>query len=171
MKKTEPRNKRGLMAGGLLTAVLLALFCVLWMPGAADVRAEEPAVSEEPAAPEHTGLWMTGNDDVPAVAVFGDSIMWGRDGRTGRQTRFPVPGQIAQFFGITCDNYAMYSAGWVHKGYNKLNAYGQITSVDISPYNTFILQFGNNDILYGIPTGDAGSTDESTSAGMERKCI
>ncbi|MBQ4361460.1 MAG: hypothetical protein II787_00925 [Lachnospiraceae bacterium] len=175
MQEKRQRLRFKLNAGELLL-ILLAVFAMMRMPGAAaPVYAEEPAVPGEPGQQEpgqqDSGLWMTGNSDVPAVAVFGDSIMWGRDGRTGKQTRFPIPMQIHEMFGIVCDNYAMYSAGWVHKGYNRLNAYGQITSVDLTPYNTFILQFGNNDITYGLPTGDADSTDEQTSAGMERKCI
>ena len=131
-------------------------------PGVDDTAIETDQEQIMPGSPEQT---------TPIVAVFGDSISWGQEGLSKKQTVLPIPVQVGRMLHITCDNYSSPSAGFMNRGRFGKNAYEIITSTDISIYNTFILQFGNNDIVRKLPVGEADSTDPYTAVGQMRRCI
>ncbi len=104
------------------------------------------------------------------IAMFGDSIMLGRDGDGPHTSRTPytIPNTVATMLGCNAVNYGVGSMGYVALGDGK-NAYDKIASTDLSLYDVITLCFGVND--HSKTLGDWDSTDEDTVMGQFNKCI
>ena len=110
------------------------------------------------------------------IAFFGDSLIWGRDGNSASaqaQVAKPIPAVVAERLGVVADNYGVGGMGWVriadHAGHPETNAYGMISSTDLSDYDYIVMDFGTNDGYR--PIGEWNSVDETTVAGQINKCI
>lgn len=105
------------------------------------------------------------------VAMFGDSIMVGRNGNesSGVHTPYTIPSTIAARLGIICDNYGVSGQGYLATTSSPANAYDNISSVDLSSYDTIIMCYGVNDGFH--PIGDYNSTDETVVMGQFNKII
>ena len=109
-------------------------------------------------------------------AFFGDSFTWGRDGNSSSaqaQVAKPIPAVVAERLGVVADNYGVGGMGWVqiadHAGHPETNAYGMISSTDLSDYDYIVMDFGVNDGYK--PIGEWNSVDEATVAGQVNKCV
>lgn len=105
------------------------------------------------------------------VAMFGDSIMVGRNGNesSGVHTPYTIPSTIAARLGIICDNYGVSGQGYLATTSSPATAYDNISSVDLSSYDTIIMCYGVNDGFHQI--GDYNSTDETVVMGQFNKII
>lgn len=107
-----------------------------------------------------------------SLAMFGDSITWGRDGN--RSAAYPTKNTfaatVARNLGIICSNYGVGSAGYLAKGSDGKNAYEKISSTNIANYDYISLAYGVNDVL-NHTVGEWNSTDEETIMGQFNKCI
>ena len=104
------------------------------------------------------------------IAMFGDSIMLGRDGdaEAGVHTLYPIPDTVSKRLGIVCDNLGVGSMGWLAEG-SGMNAYGKISTTDLTPYDVIVLCFGVNDGFRAI--GNYDSSDETEVMGQFNKVI
>lgn len=105
------------------------------------------------------------------VAMFGDSIILGRDGDgdSAARTANPIPRTVAKMLNVECTNYAVGGSGYIVKGSDNWNAYEKIASVNLAEYDTIALCFGVNDHFETL--GAWNSTDETTVMGQFNKCI
>ena len=108
------------------------------------------------------------------LAMFGDSITWGRDsGQTGiQQTDCTLANALEQNLGISASNFGVGSQGWlVAAGKPKYSAYEKVAATDLSGYNCFTLAWGVNDYSSVKKNGfellgTYDSTDEATLIGQ-----
>ena len=104
------------------------------------------------------------------IAMFGDSITAGRDGdaEAGVHTLYEIPATVAKRLGCVVDNLGVGSMGWLAEG-SGMNAYGKISTTDLTPYDVITLCFGVNDGFR--PIGNYNSTDETEVMGQFNKVI
>ena len=113
---------------------------------------------------------LAGTNHSLSIAMVGDSITWGQEGDSVRQTQHPIPEQVSSYLGITCDNYGNRSMGYcnVAHGYNVLQ---RLQAMDLSKYNTVMLcGCVNNDIKRNYPDG-MGDEATGTTLGNYRQCL
>ena len=109
------------------------------------------------------------------IAMFGDSIMWGRDGSGSVSTRVAetIPSIVAKRTGAQCDNFGLSGVGYMRPedgaGGTGMIAYDKIADTDITGYDVIVLAFGVNDGFFN--PGTWNSTDESTCLGQFNKII
>lgn len=103
------------------------------------------------------------------VAFFGDSVVWGRNGDSTSRVSHTLPSTIAQMLGVQCDNYGVSGQGFLPSETSPETAYDNISSVDLTAYDTIIICYGVNDGWSPIGTWD--STDESTCLGQFNKIV
>ena len=105
------------------------------------------------------------------MAVFGDSVLLGRDGNGAPSSivKKNIPYYIHELTSYEIDNFAEGGMGWISKAENTHIAYDAISSVDLSGYETVLLCFGINDAHEKL--GAWNSADESTIMGQVNKCI
>ena len=105
------------------------------------------------------------------VAMFGDSITWGRDGNGSSTTRTTntIPATVGKMLGVNVTNYGVSGIGWLPTSSQEQTAYDKISSVDLTKYDTIIICLGVNDGF--SPLGEWDSEDEATIMGQVHKCI
>lgn len=103
------------------------------------------------------------------MACFGASEMWGRDGNSTNQIeeQYRIPSILAHNLNIETTNYGVGSQGYI--GLIPEKAYDNISSKDLTAFNTMIMMYGGNDGYADL--GDVDSSDESTIMGQFNKII
>ncbi len=103
------------------------------------------------------------------IAMFGDSIMLGRNGDGDTYlTQYTIPNTVGYMLKCNCANFGVGSMGYVHTG-SGMNAYDKINSVDLNQYDVVVLCFGVND--HSQTLGEWNSEDEMTVMGQFNKCV
>lgn len=106
------------------------------------------------------------------IAMFGDSIMLGRDGNDEGEMVIlsdNIPAIVGKMLSVNTTNYGVGGMGWLTEASNMI-AYDKIASVDLTDYDTVTLCFGVND--HSQPLGETWDTkDEATCMGQFHKCI
>lgn len=105
------------------------------------------------------------------VAFFGDSITFGRDGDGSSSDIVDdtIPKTVARSLAADIVNYGVSGMGFISNASSPTNAYGKITSTDLTAFDTAIMCFGVNDGFSPIGTWD--SSDENTCLGQFNKII
>ena len=104
------------------------------------------------------------------IAMFGDSIMWGRDGNGSHTTVSPynIPYTVGNMLKANCDNFGVSSQGYVAEGGGK-KAYDSLAEAPLASYDVITLCWGVNDHNKTLGTWD--SSDGATVMGQFHKCI
>lgn len=102
------------------------------------------------------------------VAMFGDSITWGRIGGESGSTENTFAVNLARKTGYIVDNFGVGSQGWVTASSDGNNAYGNITSHDLTGYDVVTLQYGTNDSSQTLGTL---SDTSGTILGEMYRCV
>ena len=107
------------------------------------------------------------------IAMFGDSITWGRDGNLPTPTQ--VGGTIPKIVSWTCDqldadNYGEGGMGWISTAYNTDTAYDKLSATDLTGYDVVTFMFGVNDYYQTIGTYEDDEND-NTIMGQIYKCM
>lgn len=105
------------------------------------------------------------------IAFFGDSIMWGRDGAgsASDRTTWQIPVMCAWTLGVVTINYGVSGQGYLPTTDSPATAYDNISSKDLSTYDTVVMCYGVNDGYHIL--GDYDSTDETEIMGQFNKII
>lgn len=105
------------------------------------------------------------------IAMFGDSITFGRDGdgEYSDVVEYTIPRIVGAMLGVECVNYGVGGMGWLPNDSLTTTAYDKLSSVDLTQFDTITLCYGVNDHKNTIGTWD--STDETTVMGQFNKCI
>ena len=121
--------------------------------------------------------WRTAKLSVPAikkkVAMFGDSITWGRDGNS--LTPIQVGGTIPKIVSWTCehleaDNFGEGGMGWINTAFNPSTAFDKLSATDLTGYDAVTFMFGANDYYQTIGTYEDDEND-NTIMGQIYKCM
>ncbi len=104
------------------------------------------------------------------VAMFGDSITWGRvGGASGSvQTENTFSKALEEKTGYYVINYGVGSQGWVTQSPDGNNAYANIASKDLLNVDVVTLQYGTNDSSQPLGTID---DTEGTILGEMYRCV
>lgn len=104
------------------------------------------------------------NNPKNKIALFGDSITWGRIGRNDSQVEQGKSGFVIASLlkKLNYVNYGIRGEGYVYKGVDNLNAIEKITSVDLSSFNYITLAWGINDYSHNVPLGTINDTPSAT---------
>lgn len=107
------------------------------------------------------------------IAMFGDSITWGRDGNLPTPTQ--VGGTIPKIVSWTCDqldadNYGEGGMGWISTAYNTDTAYDKLSATDLTGYDVVTFMFGVNDYYQTIGNYEDDEND-NTIMGQIYKCM
>lgn len=96
----------------------------------------------------------TGSIYYDTIALFGDSIMWGRiGGATGVvRTETGIPYYVASESGQPVHDFSVGSMGWLSKQYLNYNMEEYIRTVDITSYNVIAIMLGANDGMAALGT-------------------
>ena len=105
------------------------------------------------------------------IAFFGDSVMWGQDGAesTRTQTPWPIPDTVSNILGVGVKNYGVSGQGYMPTTASPTPAYGTISNVDLSDFDTVVLSYGVNDGFSELGSWD--SDDENTIMGQFHKIV
>ena len=105
------------------------------------------------------------------IAMFGDSITWGRDGNGAStdRTENTIPETVAKMLGVSVANYGVSGMGWLPTSTCPDPIYTKLTTVDLTMYDTVTICLGVNDGF--SPLGEWNSEDETTVMGQVNKCI
>ena len=104
------------------------------------------------------------------IAMFGDSITWGRDGNASASTVSPynIPYTVGNMLKANCTNFGVGSQGYVAEGSGK-KAYDSLAEAPLANYDVITLCWGVNDHSKILGTWD--SSNEETVMGQFHKCV
>ena len=105
------------------------------------------------------------------IAFFGDSIIWGHNGASSStaQVKYTIPLIVGNALSCSTLNYGVSGQGYVSNTASPANAYDNISSKDLTSFDTLVLCYGTNDGFKPLGTWD--STDETTVMGQFNKII
>lgn len=91
--------------------------------------------------------WFSGGALGITVAMFGDSITWGRDGASSSavQVSTTIPMVVHEMLGVNTINYGVGSQGWMTTQFISTTALDNIASKDLSTVDVVTLAYGIND--------------------------
>lgn len=91
--------------------------------------------------------WFSGGASDITVAMFGDSITWGRDGASSSaiQVNETIPMIVNEMLGVNTINYGVGSQGWITTQFISTTALDNIASRDLSGADVVTLAYGIND--------------------------
>ena len=91
--------------------------------------------------------WFSGGASDITVAMFGDSITWGRDGASSSaiQVNETIPMIVNEMLGVNTTNYGVGSQGWITTRFISTTALDNIKSRDLSGADVITLAYGIND--------------------------